>query len=271
MKQEIEQFTAIYNTIVNYLVTYSFQILGAIFIFVIGIIVARKVANWVVNLCAKHHLDTTLSSFIASAVKIAIIAMVAIMALGKIGISVTPLLATIGALSLGAGLAVQGLVSNYGAGLSIIVARPFVVGDTIEVNNVKGLVKEVHLGYTLLIDEDETEIMVPNRHIVGEIIKNSKTAMLIETDVSIEYGKDPEQVIELLNKALAESGLLSPDRPIHIGIDHFAESGIQLGFRLWAATQSYYSVRFKINQVIYRTLLSQGIAVPYPRRDIKML
>lgn len=271
MKKEIEQVTAIYETIVNFLVTYSFQLIGAIFIFFVGVLVARKVANWVLKLCAKHDLDSTLSSFIASTVKIAIITMISIMALGKIGISVTPLLATVGALSLGAGLAVQGLVSNYGAGLSIIVSRPFVVGDTIEVNHVKGLVKEVHLGYTLLIDEDDIEILVPNRHIVGEVIKNSYADTLIECSISVCYGQSPDKAVELITHTLTNSGLLSPNRPIRVGIDNFGDSGINIGIRVWAATLRYYSTKFEVNQLIYNTLLQEGVEVPFPRMDVQLL
>ncbi len=271
MESEIAQVTALYNMIANYLVNYSFQIVGAIFIFLVGLFIAKKAANLVQSLCKKHHIDTTLSSFVASAVKIIILALVAVMALGKIGISITPLLATIGAVSLGAGLAVQGLVSNYGAGLSIIVSRPFVVGDTIEVNNVKGLVKEVHLGYTLLVDEDETEIMVPNRHIVGEVIKNSLADMLIETTIGVHYGNSPKQAVELIENALKASDVLSQERPIRVGVKAFGQSSIDIGIRVWAPTQNYYSARYTVNLLIYETLLANDIDVPYPRREVTLL
>ncbi|MFT4928877.1 MAG: small conductance mechanosensitive channel, partial [Phenylobacterium sp.] len=165
MEQEIEQVTAFYQIIINFIVNYSFQIFGAVIIMIIGVLIARKLATIVTNILLRHKLDPTLSNFIASFVRIGVIAMVTIMALNKVGISITPLLAAIGALSLGAGLAMQGLVSNYGSGINIIIARPFVVGDTIDVLGVKGIVKSVHLGYTLLTDEDNVEITIPNRHI----------------------------------------------------------------------------------------------------------
>lgn len=128
--------------------------------------------------------------------------MVAIIALGKLGISVTPFVAAIGALSLGAGLALQGLLSNYGAGLYIIISRPFIVGDTIRVQDVTGLVKEVHLAFTMLADEDDVEITIPNRHIIGEILYNSHTDTLAEETVGITYDSDPNKAIAVIKQAL---------------------------------------------------------------------
>ena len=212
MEIELKQAQEIYSLITEFFITYSFQILGAIIIMVIGILVAKKTGNLVLKLCERNKLDITLSRFISSTSKIIIIIMVAVIALGKVGISVTPFVAAIGALSLGAGLAMQGLLSNYGAGLNIILARPFVVGDTIRVQNVIGQVKEVHLAYTLLNDEDDIEITIPNKHIVGEIISNSHSDTLAEETVGISYDNGPEKAISVIMNALSTVENLSEAR-----------------------------------------------------------
>lgn len=271
VEQEIQQFTAIYQTIVNFFVTYSFQIFGAFIILMIGVVVARKVSALVITVLLRHNLDPTLSNFIASFVRIAIIVLVSIIALNKVGISMTPLVATIGALSLGAGLAIQGLVSNYGAGLSIIVTRPFVVGDTIEVHGVKGIVKSVHLGFTLLTDEDGVEITVPNRHIIGEAIKNSQHDTLIETSIGVPYDQPPERAIEIITNILNDSPLLSENRIFQVGINDFGDSSINLGIRLWAPTEHHYSVRYQINQAIFAALTEANITIPFPQRDVHLV
>ena len=271
MQKEIEQLESIYHTVTTYLVNYSFQILGAVIIVVLGILVARKVSQWLLRFCDKHQLDSTLSNFIASVAKITIIVMVGIIALGKLGISVTPFLATIGALSLGAGLAVQGLVSNYGAGLNIIITRPFVVGDTIEVSSVKGLVKEVHLGYVMLIDEDGVEIMVPNRHIVGEVIKNSQQDMLVEISIGIAYSEPPEKALAIVEKVLEQHPVLQGRRQARAGIDAFADSSVNLGVRCWVATENYHEARFALNKAIYLALLEAEITIPFPQREVRLL
>lgn len=270
MQEEIQQFQAIYDTIVEFFVNYSFQLVGALIIILIGMFVASRVARAVLRLCEKKELDITLSRFIASFVKIVIIVGVAIIAMGKIGISVTPFVAAIGALSLGAGLAVQGLLANYGAGLNIIITRPFVIGDTITVKGETGLVDEVHMAFTILKDEDDVRITIPNRHIVGEILHNSAGNKLAETTVGVSYGSDPEKVMSVLHEVLKQQGV-TETRPPLIGIDNFGDSSINFGVRFWIPTESFHEVRFNVNNAIFKALGVAGINIPFPQREVRLL
>jgi small conductance mechanosensitive channel len=198
LEQELKQVTGIYELVTEFLVSYSFQLVDAVIVFFLGYLVARKISQVVLALCLRKNIDVTLSGFIANVVKI-LLTMATIIALGKLGISVTPF---VGAIGLGAGLAVQGLLSNYGAGLNIILARPFVVGETITVQGVSGQVKEVHLAYTVLADEDNVKITVPNRHIVGKILHNSQADSILELGLGIAYDSDPRVALEAVLAAL---------------------------------------------------------------------
>jgi len=271
MEQELQQAQEVYKLITEFFVTYSFQILGAIIIFAIGVFVAKKVSGIVLRLCERKELDVTLSHFIASTTKIIVIVMVAIIALGKVGISVTPFIAAIGALSLGAGLAMQGLLSNYGAGLNIILARPFVVGDTIRVKGVIGQVKEVRLAYTLLHDEDDVEITIPNKHIVGEVICNSHTDTLAEETLGVSYDSDTDKAIEAIKHALEKTDKVSKDRKPLVGIEDFADSSINIGIRFWAPTSHYFETRYRANAEIFAAVKAAGIDIPFPQREIRIL
>ncbi|WP_428087370.1 mechanosensitive ion channel family protein [Candidatus Thioglobus sp.] len=271
MEQELEQAQAIYKLITEFFITYSFQIVGAIIVLAIGIFVASKISNLVIKLCEKKNIDVTLSRFIASTVKIIIIVMVAIIALGKLGISVTPFVAVIGAMSLGAGLAMQGLLSNYGAGLNIILARPFVVGDTIRVQGVAGQVKEVHLAYTLLTDEDNVEIIIPNRHIVGEILQNSHNDTLAEEIIGIAYSSDTNKAIAVIQASLAKIDNISQERAPLVGIDDFADSSINIGIRFWAPTNCYFETKYQANAEIFDALKKANITIPFPQREVRLL
>lgn len=268
MNEEFEQMAEVYQLVTTFLVTYSFQIIGAIIILLIGLIIARKIHNLILALCQKKGLDITLSRFIASSLRLLIVAMVGIIALNKVGISVTPLIAAIGAIGLGAGLAVQGLLSNYGAGLNIILTRPFVLGDTIQVEGVKGIVEEIHLAYTILSDEDDVRIMVPNKHIIGEIIHNSQGDSLQALTVGIAYDSDPKSAIEVIQKALSDIPGLSIERPALIGIDSFGDSSIDIGIRLWVKTERLYECRYAANIAIHEALELAGIEIPFPQRDV---
>lgn len=271
MKQEIEQISAVYHLIVEFFITYSFQIIGAIIILLLGFWVANKVSNLVLGLTQRKNLDVTLSNFFANFVKIIIITMAAIIALGKLGISVTPFVAAIGAVSLGAGLAVQGLLSNYGAGLNIILTRPFVVGDTIEVRGVRGIVTEVHLAYTLLVDEDEVSIHIPNRFIVTDIIHNSKSSSLVELQVGISYGDDSENAIHSLTAALTDHPAILEHDKTQIGISEFADSSVVIAVRAYVDTAKLYASKYALNAFIYKHLKDNRFTIPFPQREVTML
>ncbi len=271
VEQELQQAQAIYQLITEFFVNYSFQILGAIIILALGILVARKISALVLRLCERKKIDITLSRFLANVTKLTIIAMVAIVALGKIGISVTPFVAAIGALSLGAGLAMQGLLANYGAGFNIILTHPFVVGDTIRVRGVSGLVKEVHLAFTLLVDEDDVEITIPNKHIVGEIIHNSHKNTLAEETVGIAYDSDPDKAVAVIRQALEETDKVSKERAPLIGIEDFADSSINIGIRFWTPTSHYFETRYRANAAIFSALQAADITIPFPQREIRIL
>jgi small conductance mechanosensitive channel len=271
LKDEIDQMAQIYQVVIDFFTNYSFQIVGAVIIFIVGYIIAGKVAAMLLRVCERHNLDVTLSRFIANSSRMILVLMIAIIALGKLGISVTPFIAAIGAVSLGAGLALQGLLSNYAAGFNIIITRPFVVGDTIVVKNVTGVVKEVLLAHTIIYDEDNVRITIPNKHIVGEILQNSFDDSLLELNVGIAYSENPLEVIALLDKVIATTGVISKTREPQIGIDEFADSAINISIRLWTPTVNLYTAKFTAYKAIYLALDEEGIQIPFPQRDIHMI
>ena len=271
LKNEIDQMAQIYQVVIDFFTNYSFQIVGAVIIFIVGYIVAGKVAAMLLRVCERHKLDVTLSRFIANSSRMILVLMIAIIALGKLGISVTPFIAAIGAVSLGAGLALQGLLSNYAAGFNIIITRPFVVGDTIVVKDVTGVVKEVLLAHTIIYDEDNVRITIPNKHIVGEILQNSFDDSLLELNVGIAYSENPLEVIALLDEVIATTGVVSKTREPQIGIDEFADSAINISIRLWTPTVNLYTAKFTAYKAIYLALDEANIQIPFPQRDIHMI
>ena len=197
--------------------------------------------------------------------------MVIIIALGNIGISVTPFIAAIGAVGLGAGLAIQGMLANYAAGFTIIITRPFVLGDTIQVRGVSGVVDKVMLPYTILINEDNVHIQIPNKLIVGEILHNSAEQMLIELEVGVAYSSNVDEVISVLEKAVATVDGISSEKNPAIGVDNFGDSSINFGVRVWALTTRHFEIRYALNKAIHDGLQQANIEIPFPQREVKML
>lgn len=268
LKQEFSNIQQIYTTVTEFMVNYSFQIVGALLIIIIGIFVAKKISKLIVGLCEKKNIDITLRTYIGHIIYLVILVCFIIIALGKIGISITPFVAAIGAISLGAGLALQGLLSNYGAGISIIISRPFKVGDTITIHDVAGEVQEIKLSCTIIRTEDGEEILIPNRHIVGEIIHNSFENKLVETIIGIDYSNDPDEAVSAIRSALGELEFVSRKPEPQIGIDTFADSSINIGIRFWVPTRSYYDSMYKANRQIFRAVKQAGLSIPYPKLDL---
>lgn len=268
--QEVTQVMKLYDLLVEFFVNYSFQLFGAVVIFIIGLFVAKKASQFLVKICTKHNVDITLTNFLSNILRIVIIIMVAIICLGKLGVSVTPFVAAIGAASLGAGLAFQGLLSNYAAGLTIILTRPFVIGNTITVQGITGVVKDIALGATYLTNEEEELITIPNKFIVGEILHNSQQNTLIETGIGVSYDTDLDVAISKIREALATIPAVAERTP-QIGVDEFADSSINIGIRFWAPTTQHYHSRYEANLAIYQSLQQANIAIPFPQREVRML
>ena len=270
ISSEIQQFEKYYALLTEYLVTYSMQIVGAIFILLVGLWVAKKLAEGVANLMTRHNVDITLTNFVSNVVKVLLIIMVIIIALGKIGISVTPFVAAIGAASLGAGLALQGMLSNYGAWLAIIATRPFVVGDTIEVKGVSGQVKVIELGHTVLINEEKVEITIPNKHIVGEILHNSFNYSLVKGEIDIAYSASSDTAINLIENVLANHELVAKQPNAQIGIERFADSGVTISYRYWVPTTKIIETKLAINGGVYKAINDANIEIPFPQRIVTL-
>jgi len=271
IEQEFEQLQSVYILITEFLVNYSFQLLGAVVILLVGLLLAKKAGSVVLHLLQKKGFDITLSNFLASALRGLIVVMVAIVALGKLGISITPFMAAVGAISLGVGLALQGMLSNYAAGLTIIITRPFVVTNTISVQGVNGVVKEIGLATTVLTNEEGEEITIPNKHIVGEIIHNSFANSLVEGMVGINYDTDPQQAIKLIEDLLANNAKVAKEPEVQLGIDNFGDSSINIGFRYWVPTHEIYQHKFAINLQVLHALREAGIGIPFPQREVRLL
>lgn len=268
IQNELETLVRLSNTVIDFFVNYSFQVIGAIIIFLLGLFVARWAARLTQRLCEKNSVDVTLSLFIASTVKLLIIAMVLVVCLGKFGISVAPFVAAIGAISLSAGLALQGVFSNYGAGFTIILTRPFVVGNTITINGISGIVTEIKLAYTVLSNEDSEVITIPNKQIVGEVITNSFASKVVEASVGISYESSPEQAITLILECLQAHADVTQSPTPQVGIEAFADSSINIAYRYWVPTERFFEVQYQINLSIFNALKDAGIEIPFPQREV---
>lgn len=266
METEAAYISEAYNSLINFGVDYGMQVIGAILILIVGAVVANWASKAAVKYLDRKNIDITFSHFIANVLKAVILLCFVIIALGKFGISVTPFIAAIGAIGLGAGFAVQGLLSNYAAGLAIIFTRPFKIGDTIVVYGYTGQIVDIKLAATLLITEDKVLITIPNRYAVGEVLQNTFEYKMVETLLHVDQQHSPEQVVALINQCLSDNDSIIDDPQTQVGIEAFDEGNICIGIRCWVPTKRYYQEKFTINMAVYNTLRANGIAIAAPKR-----
>ena len=225
MEKELESVSKWVDIVVEIVVAYGFQILGALLFLGVGLVVAGWVGGQVAKVAEAKKIDVTLARFIGNVVKLILIVFVAIITLGNFGITIAPLIALAGASAFGATLAIQGPLSNYGAGLAIILSRPFIVGNTITVENVSGVVEEITLAATVLVGEDDEKIRVPNKEIVGQVIVNSDISRVVETRIYVAGGDDVEHAISVLRETLKKFDDIRQDPPPQVGVHDFAYGG----------------------------------------------
>jgi small conductance mechanosensitive channel len=269
--QELQQLGAFKNKLIAWLAESGVALLVAILIIALGVWLSKSLAKFTLRLCDKRGIDITLARFFAGFAKVIIIAFASIMALSKLNIEITPFIALLGASAFGLSLAVQGPVSNYGAGIVLIITRPFKGGDTLTINGLTGQIDCVNLGNTQLLNEDEERITIPNRNVLGEIFTNSYDYSIVEAVVGIDYSADPEVAIECIAAAIQTVEGVAPERMPDVGIEDFGDSSINIGYRVWIPTRTYHRTRYAVNMAVFRALEAAKIPIPFPQRDVHLI
>ncbi|THB72449.1 MAG: mechanosensitive ion channel family protein [Desulfobacteraceae bacterium] len=270
MKDEITAIQKIIDTLVEFGVNYGFQVVGAFVVLLLGMAAATWSAKLIFSLLQRRNIDITLSQFLSGLVKILIITFAVIIALGKFGITIAPFIAALGAAAFGTSFALQGPLSNYGAGLVIILTRPFVVGNTISVAGASGVVEEIKLACTVLNNEEGELITIPNKSIIGEILHNSQESKMVPGQVGISYDSDPEKAIAIIRQILSKRDDVNQENLPIIGIEGFGDSSVDIGFRYWVETKKYYATSYAINLAVFNALKAESIEIPFPIRDVRM-
>ena len=275
MSQDVQDGLAMLHTtlekIVEFLVNYSFQIIGALLVLVIGYKVSLWTARITLKFLEKRHVDLTMARFASGTIRGLVLGFAVIVALGKFGITIAPIIAAIGAVAFGGTMAIQGVLSNLGSGLSLLLFRPFTVGNTITVAGVNGVVEEVKLGCTVLTNEDGERITVPNRHIVGEVLRNSFEYRIVELTVGIHYADDPARAVTVIHEAIRQTPEVATAPAPLVGLKEFGDSALLMGVRYWVPTTRYYHVSFAVNLAIFQALQAAKITIPFPQREVRLL
>jgi len=252
------------------IVKYGFQVVGGIVVLFIGWVISKFVVSLVANFLDKKNVDVTVKKFLIGAGRLSIMALAALLALGKFGIELTPLVAGLSVAGVGVSLALQGTLSNYAAGASLIFAKPFKVGDIIEVAGVMGEVEDISLPRTQIGTVDGAKVMIPNKHIIGEIIQNFSDLKKVSVKVGISYNSDLNKVTEIIRNIAKRHPKVYQGKEPSIGISEFADSSITISTALWCKQADYWDVLFDVNKAIFEEFNRNTIVMPFPQRDVHL-
>jgi len=271
VQRSVEMLQTVVNKAAELLISYGFEVLGALVVLFLGFKLSRWAANLSLQFLKRKGVDVTVARFVGGAVRGLILGFALIVALGKFGITIAPIIAAVGAIAFGGTFALQGTLANMGSGLSLLFFRPFAVGDTITVAGVSGVVEEVKLGATIVTNEDGERITVPNRHIVGQVVRNSFTYRRAEVVVGISYADDPERAIEVFKTTLEQTADVAKTPAPIVGIREFGESSINIGLRYWVPTTRYLQVASAINVARYEERKHAVVTIPCAQRDVHVI
>lgn len=251
---------------------YGLKIIAAILIFIIGRWLAKMIKNLIVKVMKKGEVDATLTSFVGHLTYVALLTLVVIAALNQIGVQTTSFVAIIGAAGLAVGLALQGSLSNFAAGVLMILFRPFKVGDYIEAGGTAGTVEEIQIFSTILTTPDNKVIIVPNAKITGDNIVNysAKDTRRMDLVFGVGYGDDLQKVKDILQDILQnDPKVLKVPEPM-VGVLELADSSVNFAVRPWVKSEDYWPLFFDLKETIKKRFDAEGISIPFPQQDVHL-
>lgn len=258
------------------IVGFGLKVVLAIIVFFVG----RKLIRWAVKLMKRSmeraRLDEGVVQFACSAGKAVLYTMLIFNIAVSLGVTESSVAALLGTAGVAIGLALQGGLANLAGGVLLLVFKPFVVGDYIiqnQQNDCEGTVARIEMCYTTLLSIDNKKIVVPNGTLSNSTIINvtAKETRKLEIKVGISYESNIQKAKEILEKILLEDPDTQGDRSeMVVFVDQLADSAVIMGLRVWVPTDSYWSVKWRLNEKIKEEFDEQGITIPYNQMDIHL-
>ena len=253
-------------------VNFGKNLIIAILIFYIGRFVVNLAVRGLTRVMARQQVDITLQTFVGNLVRVALMVVVIIAAIGAIGIQTTSFIAIFGAAGLAVGLALQGSLSNFAAGVLIVLFRPYKVGDYVEAAGIAGSVEQVQILTTVLKTPDNKQIIVPNSQIMDSIITNysANDTRRVDLTVGVSYEDDLDKVTATLRELVDADDRILKDPECQIAVLELADSSVNFVVRPWARTSDYWGVYFDLTEKIKKRFDNEGISFPFPQQDVHL-
>jgi len=268
--QDMDRFVELAQTLTA---TYGIKVISAIAIFVIGKWLSGTLTRALGKAMARAKSDEILVKFVTNLAYAAMLIFVIMAALAQLGIQTTSFIAILGAAGLATALALQSSLSNFAAGVMLIVFRPFKVGDYIEAAGTGGSVEEILIFSTKLKSPDNKQLYVPNGSILSGTIVNysAKEQRRVDLVFGCGYGDDIKKVKALLEKTLSDNPLVLDDPAATVAVFELGDNSVNFRVRPWVNTPDYWDVHGQITEAVKQGFDEAGISIPFPQRDVHLI
>ena len=271
MDDHVETLSQVKATVIDLAIKFGPKVFVAIIIIVAGVFVGRWVGKAFARALRSLELEPPVADLLVRIMRLLVLGLFAIMALQNLGVELLPLIAGLGVAGAGIALAMQGVLSNVVAGLTIIFTKPFRVGEYISIVGVEGGVETIGLFKTTLNHPDLSKVVIPNRKIVGEILHNYGRIRQLDLTVGVAYDTDLNAAIAAIGEILQTNPRVLKEPKPAIGVRVLADSSIDISVKPWANVSDYGPTGAEINKAIVETFRGRNIVIPFPQREIRML
>jgi small conductance mechanosensitive channel len=253
-------------------VDFAINLVTALVIFYVGKLAISFVVRALRKVMQRQEVDKTLETFVCNLVRTVLLVIVVIAAIGALGIQTTSFIAIFGAAGLAVGLALQGSLANFAAGVLIVLFRPYRVGDFVEAAGISGAVVQVQILTTVLKTGDNKQIIVPNGQIMGSIITNysANETRRVDMVVGVSYDDDLDKVRETIEQLVAADDRILDEPACTIAVSALADSSVNFVVRPWVKTSDYWGVMFDLTEAIKKRFDKEGISFPFPQQDVHL-
>lgn len=259
------------SRLINLAIEFGPRLFSALLLLAVGHYTGGWVGRLFDKLLIKFELDVSVRQLLVRVVRSVVLVLFMIMALQNLGIDLLPLIAGLGVAGAGVALAMQGVLSNVAAGLTIIFTRPYRVGEYISIAGEEGRVEVVTLFSTTLSHADLSQIVIPNRKIAGEILHNYGNIRQLNIQVGVAYSSDISLVLSTVRELLDASDLILKTPEPLIQVATLADSSITIAVCPWVNVVDYARAVSELNQAMLGRFQQRGISIPYPQQEVRLL
>jgi len=271
MNEQLATIGQAKSTLLDLCLRFGPKLLVAILILIVGSVISRWIGRWIARSLSRLELEPPVRLLVTRASRLLIMALFVVMALQNMGVELLPLLAGLGVAGAAVALATQGVLSNVAAGLTIIFTKPFRVGQYVMIVGEEGQVDSITLFNTTLSHPDRSQIVIPNRKVVGEILHNFGRIRQLNVLVGVAYDTDLNLALAAIDGILQSNARILREPAPVIQTSMLGDSSVTIAVKPWVAVPDFVAATGEINKAVVETFRERGITIPFPQREVRLL